>query len=144
MNHREFISQLEEARIISAITEAENRTSGELRVYVSHKERHDALAFAHKRFAQLGMTKTKHRNGVLIYIVPRTRQFAVVGDQGIHQHCGDEFWKQVVAAMSERMKAGQFTDAIVHAIGEITAVLAKHFPPDGANPNELPNEIAGD
>jgi len=144
MNHREFISQLEEARIVSAITEAETKTSGEIRVYVSHKERHDALAFAKTRFQQLGMAKTKLRNAVLIYIVPTTRQFAVIGDEGIHQYCGDAFWNEIAAGMSQRMKAGQFTDAIVHAINEITAVLARHFPGKGENPNELPNEIAGD
>ncbi len=144
MNHREFISQLEEARIVSAITEAETKTSGEIRVYVSHKERHDALAFAKTRFQQLGMAKTKLRNAVLIYIVPTTRQFAVIGDEGIHQYCGDAFWNEIAAGMSQRMKAGQFTDAIVHAINEITAVLARHFPGKSENPNELPNEIAGD
>jgi uncharacterized membrane protein len=144
MNHREFISQLDEARILDAIADAEKKTTGELRVYISHKERHDALAFAKKRFRQLGMAKTKHRNAVLIYIVPKTRQFAVIGDEGIHRHCGDAFWKQIVAAMSERMKAGLFTDAIVNAINEIAVVLAKHFPPDGENPDELPNEIARD
>src|SRR3954468_15255562 len=99
MEHNEFINQLEERHIVKAIGEAEKKTSGEIRVYVSHKERHDALAFAKKRFQELGMFKTKHRNAVLIYIVPRTRQFAVLGDLGIHQKCGDAFWKDIVAAM---------------------------------------------
>jgi uncharacterized membrane protein len=144
MNHREFISQLDETRIVSAIGDAEKRTTGEIRVYISHKERHDALAFATKRFQQLGMTKTKQRNAVLIYIVPKTHQFAIVGDEGIHQRCDNDFWNQIAAAMSARMKAGEFTDAIVNAIHEITDVLAKHFPGGGENPNELTNEIARD
>ncbi|HMJ89099.1 MAG TPA: TPM domain-containing protein [Candidatus Acidoferrum sp.] len=144
MKPGEFISQLDEALIVSAIGEAEKKTSGEIRVYISHKERHDALAFATKRFQQLGMTKTRQRNAVLIYIVPKTNQFAVVGDEGIHQRCGNEFWNEIAAGMSERMKAGQFTDAIVNAIHQITDVLAKYFPGGGENPNELTNEIARD
>ena len=44
MHHREFISQLAEQRIVKAIGDVEKKTSGEIRVYVSHKERHDALA----------------------------------------------------------------------------------------------------
>ena len=105
MHHNEFISQLDEQRLVEAIGEAEKKTSGEIRVYISHKERHDALAFAKKRFDQLGMFKTKHRNAVLIYIVPRTRQFAVIGDAGIHAQCGDVFWNEIVAHISKTLRA---------------------------------------
>lgn len=144
MHHNEFISQLDGRRIEQAIGEAEKKTSGEIRVYVSHKERHDALAFAQKRFEELGMFKTKRRNAVLIYIVPRTRQFAVLGDMGIHQKCGDAFWKEIVSAMSGRMKGAQFTEAIVHAIHDIGVALQQHFPASPDDVDELPNQIAGD
>lgn len=144
MKPGEFISKLDEQRIINAVAEAEKKTSGEIRVYISHKERHDALAFARKRFEQLRMTKTKHRNAVLIYLVPRTQQFAVIGDAGIHARCGDGFWTDIVARMTERLKAGEFTEAIIHAINETGAALAKYFPPEGENPDELPNEIVRD
>jgi uncharacterized membrane protein len=144
MHHKEFITQLDEQRIEAAIAEAEKKTSGEIRVYISHKERHDALAFAKKRFQELGMFKTKHRNAVLIYIVPRTRQFAVLGDLGIHQKCGDAFWKEIVTAMSRKMKEGKFTEAIIEAIRDIGTVLERHFPASRGDTNELPNKIAGD
>ena len=144
MHHREFISQIDDQRVVRAISEAEKKTSGEIRVYVSHKERHDALAFAKERFQELGMFRTKQRNAVLIYIVPRTKQFAVLGDLGIHEKCGDGFWKQVVSAMTPRMKDGKFTEAIVEAIRDIGAVLQQHFPASRDDKNELPNEIAGD
>lgn len=144
MHHKEFITQLDEQRIVQVIGDAEKKTSGEIRVYISHKERHDALAFAKKRFQELGMTKTKDRNAVLIYIVPRTRQFAVLGDVGIHQKCGVEFWKEIVGAMSVRMKEGKFTDAIVYAVSDVGTVLRQHFPGSRDDINELPNEITGD
>jgi uncharacterized membrane protein len=144
MHHEQFISELDEQRIVNAIAEVEKHTSGEIRVYVSHKERHDALEFAKKRFQELGMTRTTQRNAVLIYIVPRTRQFAVLGDIGIHQRCGDAFWKEIVSAMSRRMKERKFTEAITETIREIGAVLRRHFPASGDDANELPNEIAGD
>src|ERR1041385_7682194 len=107
MHHKEFINELDEARVVAAIETAEQKSSGEIRVYVSHKPRHDALAFARRRFAQLGMSQTRHRNAVLIYIVPRTQQFAVIGDIGIHQQCGDAFWREIVAEMTARMKERQ-------------------------------------
>jgi uncharacterized membrane protein len=144
MNHHEFISQLDEKQIASAIATAEEKSSGEIRVYVSHKERHDALAFARKRFQELGMFKTKDRNAVLLYIVPRTRQFAVLGDDGIHEKCGDDFWKEIVAKMSAQMKAGKFTEAVVGAVQNISETLAKHFPRSPDDRNELPDAIVRD
>jgi uncharacterized membrane protein len=68
----------------------------------------------------------------------------VLGDLGIHQKCGDAFWKEVINAMSERLKAGQFTDSIVEGIQRIGRVLQESFPVSRDDVNELPNEIAGD
>ena len=144
MKHQEFISQLDEKQIVNAIAAVEQKSSGEIRVYVSHKERHDALAFARKRFQELGMFKTKDRNAVLLYIVPRTRQFAVLGDDGIHEKCGDAFWSEIVANMSAQMKAGKFTEAVVGAVRSIGETLAKHFPRSPDDRNELPNIIVRD
>ena len=144
MKPREFISRLDEARIIDAIAEAERKCSGELRVYVSHRKRTDPLAFAQKRFLELGMTNTRHRNAVLIYLVPHTRQFAIVGDRGIHEKCGDAFWQEVTARMSDLLKQGRFTDAILDAIQKVGEVLARNFPRDSDDQNELPDQIVRD
>jgi uncharacterized membrane protein len=144
MHHKEFITQLDEVRIEAAIAEAETKSTGEIRVYVSHRERHDALDFARRRFQQLGMLRTGQRNAVLIYIVPRTQQVAVIGDVGIHEKCGNAFWEMVVIGMTQRMKEGKFTEAIVEAIHDTGRVLEKYFPGTGDDANELPNKIARD
>ena len=144
MQPKEVINRLDEARIIGAIAEVERKTSGELRVYVSHRKRPDPLAFAQKRFLELGMTNTRHRNAVLIYLVPRTCQFAIVGDRGVHEKCGDAFWREVTAGMSDLLKQGRFTDAILDAIQKVGDVLARHFPRDTDDQNELPDQIVRD
>ena len=135
---------MEEARIVGAIAEAERKSSGEIRVYVSHRKRTDPLAFAQKRFLELGMTNTRHRNAVLIYLVPRTRQFAIVGDRGVHEKCGDAFWRDVTARMTDLLKQGRFTDAILNAILKVGDVLARNFPRDSEDQNELPDQIVRD
>ncbi len=76
-----------------AIAEAEKRTSAEIRVYVSHRSRVDALAFAKRRFHKLKMDCTPMRNAVMIFMAPRTHKFAVVGDVAVHAKCGDDFWR---------------------------------------------------
>lgn len=148
MKTKHFVEALDHARITSAIADAETRTSGQLRVFVSHKTVDDALPAARERFQKLGMEKTVERNGILIFFAPEARRYAVVGDQGIHERCGgDEFWQTVVdKTMRPLLQSGNFTEAIVQAIGEIGRQLAVHFPPrtDGTGANELPDTIEED
>jgi uncharacterized membrane protein len=144
MHPKDFLSQLDEDRIIAAIAEAEKKTSGEIRVYISHKKRQDAMAFAQKRFLDLGMDKTRDRNAVLIYIVPLTRQFAVIGDTAVHEKCGNAFWQEVAALMTQSLKEELFTAAIVRAVEKIGQLLAAHFPRRPDDTNELPNQIVRD
>ena len=146
MRTTEFLSKLEHDRIIQAILEAEAKSSGEIRVYVQRgKLAGEALSEARKRFRALEMEKTRERNGVLIFVAPRARKFAIVGDKGIHEKCGNELWQRVVDKMREHFQNAHFTDALVEAIHEIGQVLAVQFPLRGAcNPNELPDQVSGD
>jgi uncharacterized membrane protein len=144
MRSKEFISRLDHDRIVAAIRESEAKTSGEIRVYVQRGElKHPVLEVAQKRFLNLGMQKTHSRNGVLIFVAPRMHQFAVVGDEGIHQRCGNELWDAVVARMSAHFRAERFTDAIVDAVHDVGEVLAAHFPRQPGDRNELPDSVEG-
>ena len=144
MKPHELIGKLDDARIVEAIAAAERKTSGEIRVCVSHWRRDDALAAARRRFHKLGMERTRQRNAVLIFFVPRTRQFAVWGDLGVHARCGDDFWKGIVGEMIPLLKEGRFTEAVVLAVGKVGEVLARHFPPEPEDRNELPNRVVSD
>jgi uncharacterized membrane protein len=144
MPPRVFLSRLDDHRIIQAIAQAERETSGEIRVYVSEKQVEDVLSEAKVHFLRLGMQKTRARNAVLIYIAPRSRQFAIVGDVAIHEKCGNPFWSTIAAAMETHFKQERYTDALVAAIEKVGAVLAVHFPHQPDDRNELPDEIERD
>ena len=142
MRTREFLSQLDHNRIVGAIKEAETKTSGQIRVYVQRGElAGDPVIAAQEKFQQLGMQATKERNGVLVFVLPRARKFAVIGDEGVHQKCGDGFWQQLVERMRAHFQNENFTDALVEAIEEAGKLLARHFPKTSAPRNELPDEI---
>ena len=96
---------------------------------------------AQEKFHRLGMDRTTERNGVMIFVVPRMHQFAVVGDAGIHEKCGDVLWRSVVAKMREHFRNERFSDALVDAINELGAVLARHFPRKPGDANELPDAV---
>src|SRR5688572_30500857 len=128
MKTKEFINALNDEAIASAISAAERRTSGEIRVFVSESQVNDVVAEAQKQFVRLGMTKTDKRNGVLIYFAPQSQAFAVIGDEGIHKRCGDSLWCEVTSNMKALLKDGKYTEAIVSAIQRLGEVLAKEFP----------------
>jgi uncharacterized membrane protein len=90
------------------------------------------------------MTKTALRNGVLIYIAPKLRRFQILGDTGIHEKCGDEFWKETAAELESHFRRGEFTEGIVKAIEKTGDVLATHFPRETGDVNELPDEVTED
>lgn len=142
MRTREFLSKLEHERIVSAIREAESKTSGEIRVFIQRgKLSVDPLIVAQKKFQRLGMHKTRERNAVLIFLAPRAHKFAVVGDKAIHEKCGEQFWQHVVSGMRTHFQNENFSRAIVESVEEIGKLLSAHFPRTSADANELPDEI---
>jgi uncharacterized membrane protein len=141
MRTKDFLEKLEHDRIVRAIAEAEKKTSGEIRVFIQRGELDDAVVAARKQFEKLGMTATRERNGVLIFVAPRAQKFAVIGDRGIHERCGDPFWQELVESMRQHFKAENFTDAVVQAIGKAGELLAQHFPRTSDDKNELNDAV---
>lgn len=142
MRTKEFLSRLDHDRVVAAIRRAEAKSSGQIRIYVQRGElADDALEHAQQKFTKLGMHKTTERNGILIFVAPRARKFAVIGDEGVHARCGNEFWDQLVEGMGVHFSAEHFTDAIVDAIDEAGSLLARYFPKTSASENELPDDV---
>jgi uncharacterized membrane protein len=142
MRTREFLSKLEHDRITEAIREAESKTSGEIRVLIQRgKLKSDPVVAAQKKFRRLGMHKTRERNAVLVFVAPRVHKFAVIGDEAIHEKCGDEFWQRVVEKMRTHFQNDKFSDALIEAVKEVGTVLASHFPKTSEDTNELPNDV---
>ena len=130
---------------MEAIREAESKTSGQIRVFIQRgKSDVDPLIAAQKKFHRLGMHKTPERNAILIFVAPRAHKFAVLGDRGIHEKCGEDYWQRIVDLMRDHFRSERFTDAIVDAVGDIGEVLARHFPKTFDDANELPDQIVED
>ena len=135
------IPAIDDARVIQAIAAAEQRTSGEIRVFISSHAITDPVPAAQKQFERMGMTRTAARNGVLIFLAPAAHTFAVIGDEGIHARCGQVFWQELADAMSGHFKEGRFTDGLVLGIERAGASLATFFPRRPDDRNELPDRI---
>jgi uncharacterized membrane protein len=146
MKPRDFLKQLDETKVVRAIQEAEGRTSGEVRVFVTSEAiaGDDAFAHAADRFEKLGMAATRERNAVLLYFAPRSHQFAIIGDQGVHEKFGDALWQGIVSSIREKLLNGHVTEAVADGIAMVGEALAHHFPRRSDDRNELPDTIERD
>ena len=140
---KEYFTQAEKDAIVAAIQKAEQRTSGEIRIYVeSNCELMNPVHRAKEIFYQLQMDRTASRNGVLLYLAMEDHQLAVFGDEGIHQKVGHAFWLKEVEMMLAEFREKHFIEGICHIIEDIGEALVSHFPYDGTtDKNELPDEI---
>jgi uncharacterized membrane protein len=125
---KKFIQQLPHDTLMATIREAEKMTSGQIRVLISPIFVADPVAAAQKEFARLNLARSPERNGVLIFVVPRSRKFAVIGDAGVHAKCGDVFWQELAQAMTEYFRKSEFAEGLAHGIRKAGALLAEHFP----------------
>jgi uncharacterized membrane protein len=144
MKVNDFLKQLRHDDIVAAVRQAETKTSGEIRVFISHKKMEDAVAAAQKIFLRLGMNNTRHHNAVLIFVAPRAHKFAVIGDEAVHKKCGDEFWQALAAEMSGHFKKSDFTQGLLHGVQKAGELLAAHFPRHPGDPQNLPDQVDHD
>ncbi|HUA66841.1 MAG TPA: TPM domain-containing protein [Alphaproteobacteria bacterium] len=128
MHLKEFKKHLHHDHVVEAIRQAEQKTTGEIRVIVSHKHVETPVGEAQKEFVRRGMNHSPGRNSVLIFVAPRSHRFAVIGDKAVHEKCGDEFWQKLAAAMTGYFRKSEFTEGIVHGVRKAGELLAEHFP----------------
>jgi uncharacterized membrane protein len=137
----DFLSKDQEQQIVRAIQEAENNTSGEIRVHVSSKKG-DVMELAIKTFQKLGMHKTELRNGVLFFVDIAQREFVVLGDEGIDNATPEDFWEEVKELVLGEFRNGNFAEGLILGIQKAGEKLKAHFPYQSDDVNELSDEIS--
>lgn len=128
--------------IVEAIQDAEKMTSGEIRVYIELKCKYvDPMHRAHELFHELGVQKTNQHNGVLVYVALDDRQFAILGDEGIHKKVGDNFWQKQAEEMRRAFRDQRYVAGLSTAVRSIGDSLKTYFPHESDDENELPDDI---
>lgn len=137
-----FFSEKEQGFLLKAIAEAEMNTSGEIRLHLENFCSGNEIEAAWKIFARLEMHKTKERNGILIYIATMSRKIAIVGDEGIHQKLGTEFWDKLVKDLISHFRNNKRAEALAESIIECGKQLGHYFPRQKDDKNELSDAIS--
>lgn len=136
-------NKIEEQLILSAIKAAENNTSGEIRLHIEPRcKTDDTYERAIDLFEELGMTETKDRNGVLIYMAIDDKKFAIIGDEGINDVVPENFWNNTKDLMIEQFKQGKIAQGLVVGIHDAGEQLKAFFPFQKDDTNELPDDIS--
>ena len=138
----DFLSKDDELEIVEAIRLAEKETSGEIRVHIEKQTSVDAFLRATEVFHLLKMDNTKLQNGVLIYLAVDDKAFAIIGDKGINDIVGTEFWDSTKDVMVAHFKDGNFKQGLIDGVARAGEQLQKHFPWDNEDTDELSNEIS--
>lgn len=90
-------------------------------------------------FVEHGVTETRERSGVLLFLSEAERRVELLADRGIHERVGAELWQALVDDVVGAIRGGQAAAGITHAVDAIGARLGQHFPPSAADTNELPD-----
>lgn len=93
------------------------------------------------QFMAHGVHLTSARTGVLIYVSLLPRRIEILADSGIHAKLDQAIWDQAVAQLAARARTGPLVEALAHAIRDLGALLAVHFPRPRDATNELPNRV---
>jgi uncharacterized membrane protein len=139
-----FFTKEQQAKILAAVKEAENETSGEIRIHIETYCKEDVLDRAAWVFKKLGMHNTAERNGVLFYLAVGDRKFAVIGDSGINSKVPDGFWDDIKELLLKNFREGKFTEGLSAGVILAGTHLKRHFPYNKDDVNELPDDISFD
>ncbi|MGA2394535.1 MAG: TPM domain-containing protein [Candidatus Lustribacter sp.] len=117
VSRRKLHRFVDKARIRAAIAQAEAVTSAPIHVSVAPYFWGDV-----RRTAERALVK--QRKGVLIFVVPSRREFAIVGDAGAHDALGQEAWDALAGSFAQQLRSGDPTAAITSTIAELARALA--------------------
>jgi putative membrane protein len=89
-------------------------------------------------FYEAGIANTNAEMGVLIYLSILERRLELIADRGVLKAVPPLEWNQ---SLFELKQAGAEPDVqtFLKALRSLGALLAKHLPATGENPNELPD-----
>jgi uncharacterized membrane protein len=144
MKASSFFTKEQQAHIRAAIKEAEENTSGEIRVHIETRLSGNVLDRAAWIFKRIGMSKTENRNGVLFYLAVTNKKFAIIGDRGINAKVPDGFWDNIKELLEKHFSERKFAEGLTKGILMAGLQLKEHFPHQKDDVNELPDDISFD
>lgn len=136
-------------RIADAIASGERRHSGQV-CFAVEGSLHlralwrgaDSRQRARLAFSRLRVWDTEANNGALIYLLLADRRIEVVADRGLRGAAIEARWERLCEHLAQRLRTGDYEQAVLEAVAEASDVLAEVFPRSASHvqADELPNQ----
>jgi putative membrane protein len=105
---------------------------------IKHAQAHEA---ASREFLRRGMTRTREKTGVLIYLALAEHHAEILADTGVADKVDPEVWAGIVADLTAAIGDDRMIAGLEQAIRRMGTILAEHAPPRLDDVDELPNKV---
>lgn len=133
-----FATQLLVAAVLVVLFQ---RQSLRLKLALPMFRRRKAHETALREFAARGLTATRDRTGVLIYVALAERYAEIITDTGISAVIDNDTWRQQMSDLIGAIHRGELAQGLADTVLETARVLAPHFPPRSDDGDELDNKV---
>ena len=128
------------------IHNVEQITDGQIRLSIRERRSfweklYKPHELAIRDFEKLGMANTKHKTGVLIFIILDERYYDILADEGIHKKIDDHIWVSIEEKIKEEFPKEGYLNGILHIIDRVGDVLKKEFPGTPEEVEEFSDDV---
>jgi putative membrane protein len=92
-------------------------------------------------FMQSGVCNTRDRSGVLIFMSYLEREVRIIADVGISAKISNDLWGLIAEDFAAGIGREDTEAAFIRAVERCGELLARHFPAQKSNPDELGNHL---
>ena len=132
---------LAQAAVVLAALLAAAHPSARLALVPRAIRRARAHEAASREFATRGLTRTRGRTGLLIYLAVAEGHAEIVADSGVAARVAVETWASTIDALLAALRRGSPADGLVEAVERVGAILAAELPGTAEDVDELPNRV---
>jgi putative membrane protein len=112
------------------------------RPFLSKREMREEVAeAAFTAFHAHGLHDTRDKTGIILYVSVFERSVQVLADKGINDMVNPQAWEEVVAMVTDGIRAGNPGQALCAGVTRCGEMLAERFPIKPDDTDELPNLI---
>ena len=90
----------------------------------------------------LNYRKQSSETEFCFYLSIEDHKFAILGDSGIHNEVGIEFWQEIKEHSIKLFKENRFVEGLKDGITKAGEQLKNHFPYNQEDINEISDEIS--
>jgi putative membrane protein len=135
---RIFLAQLAVALVLTIVLSLPKRRYALVPGFIKRARAHEAALL---EFQARGLTRTRDRTGILIYVAAAEHYAEIVPDIGIADRVDAAIWRETVADLIDAIRDGRTADGLITAVRRAGHVLAEKAPPYPDDLDELPNKV---